>query len=171
MSKRLTVTNQVTAKHRILAIEPMTSVDNGEAADASSVVVPGWSPRVEPELVGSSRLDSSRVAAPTLPQVETELVRGTNEHSFASTTDCPHTAESEVINDSNGDPGGVGIEASSPVKPETELPNLSHSLTLIGVLSTPHPEPAAVSVDSLPPTEPETVSTSNPEPAAVSANS
>jgi capsular exopolysaccharide synthesis family protein len=134
------------------------SAAHSERADTSSVIVPSWLPRVEPELVRSSRSDSPRVTAPKLPQVNAELVRSTNEDSFGPTTDYRHTVESEVVKDSNGDPDGAAIETSSALECET--------------VSTPSAEPPAVTADSLPlATEPETLSTSNTQPPAVTADS
>jgi len=157
MSKRPTATNLVAAKRWTLS-----------NLLRLSRVAPGCLPRGEPELVRSLQEDSPQVPAPTLPQVDAELVRSISNDSFIPTTDCQRTVKSEVINDSNGNSEGIRIEASSPVKqPETEPPNLSHSL--YSAFSTPNPEPAAVTAGSLPPTELETVSTPHPEPAAVTA--
>jgi Mrp family chromosome partitioning ATPase len=157
MSKRPTATNQGAARHWTLGIEPLTSVANDGMADASPVIVPGWLPRVEPELVRSSRSDSPRIAAPILPEVDAELVRSSDNGSFTPTTNCRNTVPSELTNGSNGDSDGVGIAASSTAEPET--------------ISTSKAEPAEVSTDSLPLAEPETISTSNAEPAAVAADS
>lgn len=153
MSKRPTVTNQGAVKHWTLGIEPITSVANAEMADASPVVVPGWLPTVEPELVRSSRSDSPRIVAPILPEVDAELVRSSDDDSFTPTTNCQHTVPSAVINGSNGNSDGVDITASSAAESET--------------ISTSNAEPTKVSTGCLPLGEPETVSTSNAEPAAV----
>ena len=180
MSKRPTATNPVAAKHWSLAIEPITSVASGQTTDATSEVVQGWLPTVEPELVRSSRSDLSRVTTPTLPQVDAELVRSTNDEPFASTTDCRDTVESEVINDSNGGADGVATEALSPVEAETASPSdtepaaatvESLPLTEAKTVSTPTTEPAAATVESLPLTELETVSTPTTEPAAATVES
>jgi len=174
MSKRPTATNPVAAKHWSIAIEPITSVANGQATDATSEIVPGWLPPVEPELVRSSRPDLSRVTTPTLPPVDAELVRSTNDESFASTTDCRDTVESEVINDSNGDADGVAIEALPPVEAETVSPCDTEPaaatvealpLTEPETVSAPTTEPAPATVEALPLTEPETVSAPATEPA------
>ena len=180
MSKRPTATNPVAAKHWSIAIEPITSVANGQATDATSEIVPGWLPPVEPELVRSSRPDLSRVTTPTLPPVDAELVRSTNDESFASTTDCRDTVESEVINDSNGDADGVAIEALPPVEAETVSPCDTEPaaatvealpLTEPETVSAPATEPAPATVEALPLVEPETASTPTTEPAAATVES
>lgn len=156
MSKRPTATNQAAAKHWTLAIEPITSIVNADTAGASSIVVPGWLPRVEPELVRSSLSDSSGITAPALPQVDAELVRSTDD-SFTPPADCRHSVEPEVIDGSNGDYDGLEIAASAPAEPET--------------INAANAEPELVTTDSLPLTETETFSASNTETAAVAAGS
>jgi capsular exopolysaccharide synthesis family protein len=156
MSKRPTATNQAAAKHWTLAIEPITSIANAETAGASSIVVPGWLPRVEPELVRSSLSDSSEITVPALPQVDAELVRSTDD-SFTPATGCRHSVESEVLDGSNGDSHGLEIAVSAPAEPET--------------INAANAEPALVMADPLPPTETETFGASNTETAAVAADS
>lgn len=180
MSKR--PTNEAAAKHWILAIEPVTSIANGQTADASSVVVPGWLPRVEPELVRCSRADSPWVTTPNLPQVDAELVRSTDDDSFTSTSNVQNTVESEAVDHSNGNHDAVVIETSSPVECETvstanqepaaAMADSVPMTTELATVNTSSTEPVAVTTDSLlPMTEPETVTSFNTEPATVAGDS
>ena len=141
---------------------------NGQAVDASTIV-PGWLPRVEPELVRSSDANSPTVTTDPLPRVDAELVRSAKQDSFPPMTDALHTEEPEVINGSTRDLHPVALEALSPAEPETVSSSNEESTAVAADLlpsvesvavTNSNGESPAVATDPLPPAEPELICTS-----------